>query len=293
MIRPRLALAAVAVLVAGAAGCGAATPAGELDPTLRTQLTQVDQALAAGDYSQARDALDTLGEQTATARDDGRISSQQADRILSAVSRVAADLPDPTTTPALARPPALPGGSGRNTGERPDVPEDIDASRVGDTPGGGEQQGNGEENGKAEENGKREEKGESENKGKSEEKGKEAERGGGETSGGPDGPRELTKASKGRRRRWSRRTIAPRGSTVSTSSVATSFGRLERRTGPFWKITCGGFFDRTESCPGTTPAVTDVCQTRVIASRPVDPTYLGSVGGQHQAQSGPRGPRPR
>ena len=98
MIRPRLALAAVAVLVAAAAGCGAATPAGELDPTLRTQLTQVDQALAAGDYPQARDALDTLGEQTATARDDGWISSQQADRILTAVSRVAADLPDPTTT---------------------------------------------------------------------------------------------------------------------------------------------------------------------------------------------------
>ena len=69
MIRPRLALAAAAVLIAASTGCGAATPAGELDPTLRTQLTQVDQALAAGDYPQARDDLDTLAEQTATARD--------------------------------------------------------------------------------------------------------------------------------------------------------------------------------------------------------------------------------
>jgi hypothetical protein len=185
MIRPRLALAAAAVLIAASTGCGAATPAGELDPTLRTQLTQVDQALAAGDYPQARDDLDTLAEQTATARDKGRISAGQADRILTAITRVTANLPDPTA-PAPARPPAPPGESARNTGERPDIPQDTDTSPGSDTQGGGEQQGNGEESGRGGENGKSEEKGESENKGKSEEKGKEAERGGGENSGGPD-----------------------------------------------------------------------------------------------------------
>jgi ribosomal protein S20 len=179
MIRPRLALAAAAVLIAASTGCGAATPAGELDPTLRTQLTQVDQALAAGDYPQARDDLDTLAEQTATARDKGRISAEQADRILTAITRVTANLPEPTA-PTPARPPALPSESARNTGERPDIPQATDTSPGNDTQGGGEQQGNGEENGKSEE------KGESENKGKSEEKGKETERGGGENSGGPD-----------------------------------------------------------------------------------------------------------
>jgi hypothetical protein len=78
------------------AACGAAMPPGELVPTLRRQLTQVDQALAAGDYPQARDALDTLAEQTATARDEGRITPDQADRILTAMTRVAANLPEPT-----------------------------------------------------------------------------------------------------------------------------------------------------------------------------------------------------
>jgi hypothetical protein len=179
VIRPRLALAAAAVLIAAITGCGAATPAGELDPTLRAQLTQVDQALAAGNYPQARDGLDTLAEQTATARDDGRISSQQADRILTAITRVAGNLPE-ATAPGPATPPAPPSESAQNTGERPDIPQDTDASPGSDPPGGGEQQGNGEENGKSEQ------KGESENKGKSQEKGKKAERGGGVNSGGPD-----------------------------------------------------------------------------------------------------------
>jgi hypothetical protein len=185
MIRPRFALAAAAVLIAGTTGCGAATPPGELDPTLRTQLTQVDQALGAGNYPQAHDALDTLAEQTAAARDDGRISSEQADRILTAITRVAANLPEPTA-PAPATPPAPPSESTQNTAERPDIPQDADASRGSDKQGGGEQQGNGEENGKGQENGKSEEKGESQNKGKSEDKGEEAGRGGGENSGGPD-----------------------------------------------------------------------------------------------------------
>jgi len=131
MIRPRLALTGAAVLIATTTACGAATPPGELVPTLRTQLTQVEQALAAGDYPQARDALDTLDEQTATARDEGRITPDQADRILTAITRVAANLPEPT-------PPA------------PD----------------GEQNDNGEENGKGTGNGGSKEKGKSEEKGK-------------------------------------------------------------------------------------------------------------------------------
>ena len=67
MIRPRLVVAAAAVFAATA--CGAPAPPGELVPALRTQLTQVDQAIIAEDYTQARDDLDALAAQTATARD--------------------------------------------------------------------------------------------------------------------------------------------------------------------------------------------------------------------------------
>jgi hypothetical protein len=132
MIRPRLALAAAAVLAATA--CGATPPPGELAPTLRTQLAQVDQALTAGDSPRARDALNTLAAQTATARDEGRITPDQADRILTAISRVAANLPEPTS-PAQATPPAPPRPPPANTIDRRDSPQNTDPSRERDTQG--------------------------------------------------------------------------------------------------------------------------------------------------------------
>src|SRR5215211_1793186 len=76
-------VAAAAVLAATA--CGAPAPPGELVPALRTELTQVDQAIIAEDYTQARDDLDAIAAQTATARDEGRITPHQADRILAAI----------------------------------------------------------------------------------------------------------------------------------------------------------------------------------------------------------------
>jgi hypothetical protein len=177
MIRPRFAVAAAAVLAATA--CGAAPPPGELVPTLRTQLVQVDQALTAGDSPRARDALDILAAKTATARDEGRITPEQADRILTAITRVAANLPEPTS-PAPATPPAPPSQPAANTGDRRDSPQNTDPSREGDTEGRGQQEGNGEENAGTGEESKGEE------KGKGAEKSKEPEHTFNENSAGPD-----------------------------------------------------------------------------------------------------------
>src|SRR3954451_6592734 len=183
MIRPRLVVAAAAVLAATA--CGAPAPPGELVPALRTQLTQVDQAITAGDYTQARDDLDALAAQTATARDEGRITTDQADRILAAIPRVAANLPEPAS-PTPATQPAPPSEPTTNTGDRRDTLQNTDPSPEGDTRGRSEQEGNGEENGRTEEEGKGEEKGNEKEKGNSNGKGKDAEGATNENSGGPD-----------------------------------------------------------------------------------------------------------
>jgi hypothetical protein len=183
MIRPRLVVAAAAVLAATA--CGAPAPPGELVPALRTQLTQVDQAIIAEDYTQARDDLDALAAQTATARDESRITPDQADRILAAITRLAANLPEPAS-PTPATPPAPPSEPITNTGDRRDTPQSTDPSPEGDTQGRGEQEGNGEENGRTGEEGKREEKGTDKEKGNSNGKGKNAEGATNENSSGPD-----------------------------------------------------------------------------------------------------------
>src|SRR3954465_1763867 len=125
MIRPRLAVAAAAALAATAGGppappCGAPAPPGELGPALRTQLTQVDQTITAGDYTQARDDLDALAAQTATARDEGRITPDQADRILAPITRLRANPPEPAS-PTPATRPAPPSEPTTNTGDRRDT----------------------------------------------------------------------------------------------------------------------------------------------------------------------------
>jgi hypothetical protein len=101
------------------------------------------------------------------------ITPEQADRILTAITRVAANLPEPTS-PAPATPPAPPSQPAANTGDRRDSTQNTDPSREGDTEGRGQQEGNGEENaGTAEES-------------KGEEKSKEPEHTFNENSAGPD-----------------------------------------------------------------------------------------------------------
>lgn len=111
--RVRLAAATVLVaIVVATAGCGASTPPGELVPVLRTQLARVDRALAARDYAEAREDLDALVEQTSEARRDGRLSPEQADRIVAAITRLAADLPEPPTSVPSRATPAPPSSTG-------------------------------------------------------------------------------------------------------------------------------------------------------------------------------------
>ena len=90
-----------AALITTGAGCGTSTPPGEAAPGLRAQLSRIDTALAAQQYTTARTALDALVRETVTARNAGTLSADQAQPILAAAARLAADLPStprPTTT---------------------------------------------------------------------------------------------------------------------------------------------------------------------------------------------------
>jgi hypothetical protein len=99
MTTRRIARAAAAALLVVSAGCGGPAPAGEAVPALRTHLSHVDAALADGKYAAARTALDALTRETITARAAGRLTPEQADRILAAAARLTADLPTPPPTP--------------------------------------------------------------------------------------------------------------------------------------------------------------------------------------------------
>lgn len=109
---PQAAATVLVAIVVATAGCGASTPPGELVPVLRTQLARVDRALAARDYAEAREDLDTLVEQTSAARRDGRLSPEQADRIVAAITRLAADLPEPPNSGPSRATPAPPSSTG-------------------------------------------------------------------------------------------------------------------------------------------------------------------------------------
>jgi hypothetical protein len=90
----------LAGVLAAPGGCGQATPPGETVPGLRTHLERIDRALAEQRYGAARSSLEVLVRTTIEARATGRLSPEQADRILAAATRLTADLPmpQPTTT---------------------------------------------------------------------------------------------------------------------------------------------------------------------------------------------------
>jgi hypothetical protein len=93
----QLALASVLLLASG--GCAQTMPPGEAVPALRAHLVRIDQALADRRYGTARTLLEALVRTTADARATGRLTSEQADRILAAAARLAADLPEPSPRP--------------------------------------------------------------------------------------------------------------------------------------------------------------------------------------------------
>jgi len=113
----------VVVVTAGLAvavtACGSQPPPSKTAPELTRVLSQVDSALARGDYAAARDALANLTQRTAAERTAGHLTQDQAARILTAVARLGADLPaatTPTMTPTPTPPPS-PTPSGKSPGK--------------------------------------------------------------------------------------------------------------------------------------------------------------------------------
>ena len=119
-------VATVLVLCAGAVGgCGGGSQQpGDAVPALRAAVHTVDAALAGHDVERARRALERLVALTSRAREDGRISATQADRVLAAVARLVTALPDPgsvaSPTPSLTPSPAprTPGAGGEKKGQK-------------------------------------------------------------------------------------------------------------------------------------------------------------------------------
>lgn len=74
-------------------GCSESEPPGREVPELADQLDAVDRAVEAREWGRARAAVEGLVAMTATAEVNGRISDDQADRILEAAREVLAELP--------------------------------------------------------------------------------------------------------------------------------------------------------------------------------------------------------
>jgi hypothetical protein len=126
-------LAALAVTAMVAAGCGGETAPTESAPELAEQLERVDQAVVVGDDARIRDRVEALMAATESARDDGRLDDEQADRILAAGEAMLARLPEepaPEPSPTSSSP----------TMETPEPPAEEDEDDEGDNsgPGGGD-----------------------------------------------------------------------------------------------------------------------------------------------------------
>lgn len=114
--------ALAAALITTSAACGTSTPPGEAAPGLRAQLSRIDTALAAQQYTTARTALDALVRETVAARNAGTLSADQAQPILAAAARLAGDLPSTprttttTPTPTTSAPSRDDSGEGKKKG---------------------------------------------------------------------------------------------------------------------------------------------------------------------------------
>jgi hypothetical protein len=155
MTRRRIVPALAAALLAAAVACGSITPAGDSIPALRTQLSRVDAALADRHYTDARRALDVLTRETVAARAAGRLSAEQADRILAAAARLAADLPAQAPAPqtsaprpsTTSKPPERTGDQGEEKPDEENKNEDRKDEEKKDEGGDGHNSGNGPDDG--------------------------------------------------------------------------------------------------------------------------------------------------
>jgi hypothetical protein len=95
-MRRRLAAAALVLAVSPALlACGGDESApSEQVPALGRHLAEVDAAIEAGDHAKARAAVKELVAQAAQAQVDGKLSDEQAQRIVTAARSVLENLPD-------------------------------------------------------------------------------------------------------------------------------------------------------------------------------------------------------
>jgi len=111
---PRLAAVSVVFALGVLAGCGQHTTAGQAAPQVKAALTQVENAVAAHEYTLAQGALNVLTQQTVVAQRSGTLSAEQADRILAAAARVRSDLPLATPVPSTTASEERGGGQGND-----------------------------------------------------------------------------------------------------------------------------------------------------------------------------------
>ena len=76
------------------AGCGGSSAPSDDVPALGDALDQVDEAIVAGQYDDARSALDELVATATAGREGGELGREEADRILAAAADLSAALPE-------------------------------------------------------------------------------------------------------------------------------------------------------------------------------------------------------
>jgi hypothetical protein len=130
-------LTTLAVTAMVAAGCGSDTAPADAVPELADRLEQVDTAVATGDEARIRQRVEALVAATESARDEGSLDDEDAERILAAADAMLARLPAEEPAP---EPPSPPTSS--PTTETPEPPEEDedDEGDEGDNsgPGGGD-----------------------------------------------------------------------------------------------------------------------------------------------------------
>jgi hypothetical protein len=136
-----LRILSAASLIVVLAGCGGDEPPSAAAPELGETLTEVDVALARGNYTRAEKALEELADEAVQAEQAGTISADDADRIVEAASKLLAQLPDDTTTspaPVDPSPSEDPEGD-----EKEDKEEEKDKEEKDKGGGNGESEDNG------------------------------------------------------------------------------------------------------------------------------------------------------
>lgn len=93
--------AMLTAVLSAATACGSNADPSQAVPGLTADLSRLDRAISVHQRDAARAALDTLVDDTSSARDAGDLNPEQADRILAAAARLRTKLPDlaPASTP--------------------------------------------------------------------------------------------------------------------------------------------------------------------------------------------------